>query len=207
MTKTRTARLSLTMPGSTESQGNASRGSDSDTRTSSRAGAPTGRRRPDGRNAEKKSTMEVYEQEPISSRSISPSAAPFSANSEQSRSPTSPTSPTFTSLPPYPPSPDLNTKHNREQSRSFFQNLKASKSSAKIQQPDSTIRRVPAEGTSEDGPRTLIKTKSTPDLRGMSQPEPVPDLPRLDRDEASQQSSKCPFERHSASLCVYARFV
>ena len=55
---------------------------------------------------------------------------------------TSPTSPSFTSLPPFPTSPDSAPKHVRDPSKSFFSNLKASKSSSKIQQIEPTIRQV-----------------------------------------------------------------
>lgn len=64
-------------------------------------------------------------------------------------SPNSPRSPTLTSLPPFPSSPQHSPRHARDPSRSFFANLKASKSSARIQQPETTIRKVSPQ-TSDD---------------------------------------------------------
>lgn len=83
-----------------------------------------------------------------------------------------PSSPEITSLPPFPPSPKDTPKHTRESSKSFFSNLKASKSSSKIHTVEPTIRQV-----SEETPRSKVedqdesiyslskqKTGSTPDL-------------------------------------------
>ena len=82
-----------------------------------------------------------------------------------------PGSPTLTSLPPFPPSPKGTPKHLRDQSKSFFSNLKASKSSNKVHTMETTIREVPhtsARGDKdfrENGIYTLRKnTGSTPDL-------------------------------------------
>ncbi|OAX82564.1 hypothetical protein ACJ72_03080 [Emergomyces africanus] len=66
-------------------------------------------------------------------------------NSIVSRSPNSsaveehkdvPQTPGITAIPPYPPSPKESTKHGRDPSRSFFSNLKASKSSHRLQSSD-----------------------------------------------------------------------
>lgn len=56
-----------------------------------------------------------------------------------------PVTPTLTAIPPYPPSPK-DSKHNRDPSRSFFGNLKASKSSHRIQGSESS------NGLSSDKP-------------------------------------------------------
>ncbi|ODH45687.1 hypothetical protein GX48_08232 [Paracoccidioides brasiliensis] len=42
----------------------------------------------------------------------------------------------ITAMPPFPPSPNETTKHGRDPSRSFFSNLKASKSSHRLQSSD-----------------------------------------------------------------------
>jgi hypothetical protein len=51
-----------------------------------------------------------------------------------------PMTPTLTAIPPYPPSPNPkeSSRHNRDPSRSFFGNLKASKSSHRIQPSESS---------------------------------------------------------------------
>jgi hypothetical protein len=97
-------------------------------------------------------------------------------------SPSSPSSPTFTSLPPFPTSPGQTPRHARDPSKSFFSNLKASKSSFKIQGPESTIRKVAPE-PSEDMPFRRKKSSPTMDqvvvapteqgsLSGTQQPQP-----------------------------------
>ena len=82
-----------------------------------------------------------------------------------------PNSPEFTSLPPFPSSPKEKSKHARESSKGFFSNLKASKSSQKVYQVESTIRQVSEEtprsnfDLSESGIYSLRKSPgSTPDL-------------------------------------------
>jgi RhoGAP domain len=72
-------------------------------------------------------------------------------------------------MPQYPPSPKDNTKHNRDPSRSFFANLKASKSSHKISNSDSSglsaEQTTKSRGNSRDRSHpTLRKTGSTSDL-------------------------------------------
>ena len=82
-----------------------------------------------------------------------------------------PPSPDFTSLPPLPASPKGNMKHSREASKSFFSNLKASKSSNRVHQVEPTIRQV-SDDVSQGRPdvsETHIysmnkSTGSTPDL-------------------------------------------
>jgi hypothetical protein len=83
-----------------------------------------------------------------------------------------PTSPNLTSLPPFPSSPRATSKHMRDQSKSFFANLKASKSSNRVHQMESTIRHIPEEDPQDDakprGKATLYSMRkgsgSTPDL-------------------------------------------
>lgn len=82
-----------------------------------------------------------------------------------------PQSPTFTSLPPHPTSLKSTTNHAREPSHSFFANVKASKSSSRIEPADLTIRHVieelPLAQTPDEGDSfySLRPTpESTPDL-------------------------------------------
>ena len=185
MTKTKTARLSLTMPGPIDAQQEALRplATDSPPKTH----GPSGMRRPNDRPGDSRKTAEGRGRDIHLSKTSSPSARGQQTNtSERSGSPTTPTSPTLTSLPPYPASPETSSKHVREQSRSFFANLKASKSSAKIQPLESTIRKVPRERSPQDeNSKKPNRTKSTPDLRGTTSSEPVPDLPSLDSNQLS----------------------
>lgn len=82
-----------------------------------------------------------------------------------------PASPDLTSLPPYPSSPESAPKHVRDPSKSFFSNLKASKSSNRVHHVEPTIRQVPEESAAADpdlAQNTLYSmrkgTGSTPDL-------------------------------------------
>ncbi|MCJ1468337.1 hypothetical protein MMC07_006965 [Pseudocyphellaria aurata] len=82
-----------------------------------------------------------------------------------------PSSPNLTSLPPFPSSPKVNPRHMREQSKSFFSNLKASKSSNRVHYMEPTIRKVsedPAEPDAESYDHSLYSvrknTGSSPDL-------------------------------------------
>lgn len=82
-----------------------------------------------------------------------------------------PSSPNLTSLPPFPSSPKVNPRHMREQSKSFFSNLKASKSSNRVHYMEPTIRKVsedPAEPDVESHDHSLYlvrkNTGSSPDL-------------------------------------------
>lgn len=72
-------------------------------------------------------------------------------------------------MPQYPPSPKESTKHNRDPSRSFFANLKASKSSHKISNSDSSglsaDQNSKSRGSSRDRSYpALRKNGSTSDL-------------------------------------------
>lgn len=83
-----------------------------------------------------------------------------------------PVSPDLTSLPPFPSSPKVSFKHLRDPSKSFFANLKASKSSNRVNQMEPSIRQIPEETSKDDSPpnsRPIIYsirkgTGSTPDL-------------------------------------------
>ena len=81
-----------------------------------------------------------------------------------------PGSPDLTSLPEFPSSPKNTPKHLRDQSRSFFSNLKASKSSNKVHTIEPTIRQVSNDAMTSKDSRghemySLRKnTGSTPDL-------------------------------------------
>lgn len=65
-----------------------------------------------------------------------------------------PQTPGITAIPQYPPSPKEATKHGRDPSRSFFSNLKASKSSHRLQ--------------SSDGPEKQTADSNPPPSRGSS---------------------------------------
>ncbi len=82
-----------------------------------------------------------------------------------------PRSPTFTSLPQIPTSPKNGSKHAREQSRSFFANLKASKSTNRVHQVEPTIRQV-----SEDTSRSKAFTKENTIYSIRRSPGSTPDL-------------------------------
>ena len=81
-----------------------------------------------------------------------------------------PGSPNLTSLPAFPSSPKNTPKHLRDQSRSFFSNLKASKSSNRVHTIEPTIRQVSNDVKTNKDSRghemySLRKnTGSTPDL-------------------------------------------
>lgn len=84
-----------------------------------------------------------------------------------------PVSPDLTSLPPFPSSPKVSFKHMRDPSKSFFANLKASKSSNRVNQMEPSIRQIPEEVSKDDDSQpnsrptiySLRKgTGSTPDL-------------------------------------------
>ena len=80
-------------------------------------------------------------------------------------------SPILTSLPQLPQSPKSGPKHTRDQSKSFFANLKASKSSNRVYQVEPTIRQVSedtsrSKGTSKENILYSMRKSpgSTPDL-------------------------------------------
>ncbi|EED18677.1 Rho GTPase activator (Bem2), putative [Talaromyces stipitatus ATCC 10500] len=101
---------------------------------------------------------------PVTSRSRTRSMnAPLSPNEPE------PPTPSFTAMPQYPPSPKDNAKHNRDPSRSFFANLKASRSSHKITNSDSSgLSAEPpskSRGSSRDRSYPMLRRNgSTPDL-------------------------------------------
>ncbi len=80
-------------------------------------------------------------------------------------------SPTLTPLPQIPSSPKNGSKHTREQSKSFFANLKASKSSNRVHQVEPTIRQV-----SEDTSRSKVTTKENTIYSVRKSPGSTPDL-------------------------------
>ena len=80
---------------------------------------------------------------------------------------TSPTSFSFTSLPPIPTSPGALPKHSRDAPKSFFSNLKASKSSSKIQPPEPTIRQVPSDSHETTSARSQSEA-SPEDMKKMA---------------------------------------
>ena len=179
MVKQKSARLSLTMLEPTRSQ---SHPSSTDQRDQLEEPKHSAERTTSDHESRSKSRSAKRDQERgrRESRSSSPVITPLSAT-ERPKSPKSPSSPGFTSLPPFPASPTTASKHGRDHSKSFFSNLKASKSSAKIQPIEPTIRKVQQDTSqTEDASRKPARTKSTPDLRGASVAEAVPDLPSLD---------------------------
>lgn len=183
MAKTKTARLSLTLPKpvkvpeigalSPKSLGN--------------EGSGLFGTNPDAVDAEHELDYVLVAAHPIrelsaplkdSSNSLSRNLPHRSATPTSPALPISPKSPTFTSLPPYPTSPEHTPKHAHNPSKSFFTNLKASKSSAKIQSPESTIRKV--SDNPEDDEMSLRKLKSLTNLgrRPMVDPD-APAMPSL----------------------------
>ena len=177
----RTARLSLTMPSPGDANNDPGQSQPID--VSKTPGSP---RQGSNQGVTSKDADVGDERGPKTGRLDSPASAPTSRPQEP-LSPVSPRSPSFTSLPQFPPSPGASSKHAREQSKSFFANLKASKSSAKIQPAETTIRKVLQDATSSDqATRPLIKTKSTPDLRVTNASEPVPDLPSLESNQSGR---------------------
>ncbi|KAK2788004.1 hypothetical protein FQN52_007010 [Onygenales sp. PD_12] len=86
-----------------------------------------------------------------------------------------PPTPGITAIPPCPSSPK-DSKHGRDQSKSFFSNLKASKSSHKIHHSDpqggqNNEKAPPSRGSSNDRTATLSsrgRNESTTDLPGSS---------------------------------------
>ncbi|MCJ1431818.1 hypothetical protein MMC27_001173 [Xylographa pallens] len=183
MAKTKTARLSLTLPNSIQVPGDAALSP-----TNGGLGSP---RAPDTPRRTQYAIASGNEHHGDSAPSNSSLKSPFSA-SQASASypvstnssatpisptlPASPTSPTFTSLPPYPASPQHTPKHARDPSRSFFANLKASKSSTKIQSPESTIRTIPQEP--DDDMLPFRRKKSSPNL-GSTPSVSAPDMPLM----------------------------
>ena len=110
------------------------------------------------------------------------------ANSEPQSTTDPPGSPNLTSLPPFPSSPKSTPKHLRDQSKSFFANLKASKSSNKVHTMESTIRQVTDDATRserdlrEHGMYALRKNTGS-----------TPDLSKSTFDDVSMDASNCTF--------------
>ena len=188
MVKSKSARLSLTLPGPPPAQADQVRPEQA--KAAERPTMPANTGAADRNTASKPdSTRFNAERERYRSRSSSPATASPPAN-ERPKSPASPSSPGLTSLPPFPTSPTVSSKHARDQSKSFFSNFMASKSSTKIQPVEPTIRKVQQDvGQGDDTVKKPMRTKSTPDLRGESVSEPVPDLPDLDANSAHNSRS------------------
>lgn len=81
-------------------------------------------------------------------------------------------SPTITAIPQYPPSPKNSPRHGRDPSKSFFANLKASKSSHRLGSPDGTLNESEKSSKSRNSSkdRNIYSSSrgrgSTPDLSG-----------------------------------------
>ena len=182
MTKTKSARLSLTLPNSIQLPG--AQTLSPSTGGSGSYSTPTSPRRipdipHDSNGHEREAGHRIIPRNTTSSsakesggHSASPEMNPvpheahpvshklYADSQKPPTSPRSPISPTFTSLPQFPTSPGATPKHARDPSKSFFANLKASKSSIKIQNPESTIRKVSQE-PNEDMPRIRRKASAT----------------------------------------------
>ncbi|KAI2818605.1 hypothetical protein CBS115989_5089 [Aspergillus niger] len=108
---------------------------------------------------------------PVTQDSNSKSSSPTFPAASPGIAPAEPATPGITAIPQYPPSPKDTPKHTRDQSRSFFANLKAPKSSHRAQRSDSSGNsgeKPKSRGSSRDR-KTQISTKfyeSTPDLPG-----------------------------------------
>ena len=179
MAKTKAARLSLTLPNSVQPPGTITF---SPTSGGNNVSVMSDTSRPDREIAKE---VTNHGEESIVGTPSQRGTKPFTGTRHNTilaaplaspTSPTSPRSPTFTSLPPFPSSPQGTPRHGRDPSRSFFANLKASKSSVKIQSPETTtIRKVPQE-SSDDLP--FRRKKSLPNLgTSLSVSAPVMSLP------------------------------
>ena len=93
------------------------------------------------------------------------------SNTKRTSNDDQPNSPDFTSLPPFPSSPVDMPRLVRESSRGFFSNLKASKSSNKVNHVEPTIRQV-----SEDLPRSNAGMGDTTIYSMRKNPGSTPDL-------------------------------
>lgn len=87
------------------------------------------------------------------------------------KEPQAPEAPALTSLPSVPSSPGHATKHEPQHSRSLFANLKAAKSSNKVNKLETTIRQV-----SEDLPRDNAKSGGAALYSLEKSPGSTPDL-------------------------------
>ena len=100
--------------------------------------------------------------------------------SESHSTPIQPSSPEITSLPPFPSSPKDIPKHAKDSAKTFFMNMKASKSSNKVHQGESTIRQV-----SEDTPRSQIDSQQSSIYSLRKSPGSTPDLSLSNYDVSS----------------------
>lgn len=108
---------------------------------------------------------------PVTQDSNTKSTSPTIPRSPSSYTAEPPATPGVTAIPQYPPSPKDTPRHNRDQSRSFFANLKAPKSSHRAQRSDSsnTSSDKPKSRGSSTDRKTPISSKqseSSPDLLG-----------------------------------------
>lgn len=101
-------------------------------------------------------------------------------------SPGTPLSPEITSLPPFPTPTKPPHKHMRDPSKSFFSNLKASKSSNRVHHMEPTIRKVSDEGFRPDGDGSV-----TPVYTMRKSPGSSPDLSISTFSTSSRDGSKC----------------
>ena len=101
-------------------------------------------------------------------------------------SPGTPLSPELTSLPPFPTTTKPPHKHMRDPSKSFFSNLKASKSSNRVHHMEPTIRKVSDEGVRADGDGRV-----TPVYTMRKSPGSSPDLSTSTFSTSSRDGSKC----------------
>lgn len=101
-------------------------------------------------------------------------------------SPGTPLSPEITSLPPFPTTTKPPHKHMRDPSKSFFSNLKASKSSNRVHHMEPTIRKVSDEGVRPNGDGGV-----TPVYTMRKSPGSSPDLSTSTFSTSSRDGSKC----------------
>ncbi|KAM5471145.1 hypothetical protein MauCBS54593_003484 [Microsporum audouinii] len=84
-----------------------------------------------------------------------------------------PQSPSITAIPPYPPSPQQGNKHARDPSKSFFSNLKASRSAQRIHLSDAS------SGHSGEEKSSMSRGSSRDRAgRGVTRTSPKPDSPK-----------------------------
>lgn len=105
-----------------------------------------------------------------------------------------PSSPNLTSLPPFPSSPKANARHMREQSKSFFSNLKASKSSNRVHYMEPTIRQVSEDTTEPDAESHESSLYSVRKNTGST-----PDLSSSALSIISREGSECKCSAHPAN--------
>lgn len=115
-------------------------------------------------------------------------------------SPGTPLSPEITSLPPFPTTSKPPHKHMRDPSKSFFSNLKASKSSNRVHHIEPTIRKVSDEGVRPDGDGRV-----TPVYTMRKSPGSSPDLSTSTFSTSSRDGSKCKlrFSLSPSNVLIY----